>query len=320
MRAKEFLLEYNRNTSIRHINVEKLLKAFKTDASLGIPDSMQNIQFALGSHFHPSYPELNEEQISEIVNEIFRLFETLDPTTGNKFVPWIARMYATGSVRIEDINRNNLLAIYDEAKRKNKVPPEYKDINRIKDYADFEDIMHEFVLPNMEELEDISNNIVAEKVFEDSEVVVIIPKNEAAACKYGRQTRWCTASTQGDNYFDQYNRQGKLYIIIPKNPKHAGEKYQLHFESDSFMDEDDTEINLRVLLTSRFPSLDDFFKKFTKSRVIKAPSGAVLYKTYNELHREDGPAVTLHDGSQEWWINGIQYEKEDYDALIKKTQ
>lgn len=29
-------------------------------------------------------------------------------------------------------------------------------------------------------------------------------------------------------------------------------------------------------------------------------------------HREDGPAVECANGSEEWWINGIEYIEEDF--------
>jgi hypothetical protein len=54
-----------------------------------------------------------------------------------------------------------------------------------------------------------------------------------------------------------------LYVVIPKQPKHEGEKYQLHFESGQYMDEGDGSINLQRLFTERFtnPSTFEFFNE-----------------------------------------------------------
>ena len=34
-----------------------------------------------------------------------------------------------------------------------------------------------------------------------------------------------------------------------------------------------------------------------------------------ELHRTGGPAIEYSDGSQEWWINGIEYSEEEFDQV-----
>ena len=79
----------------------------------------------------------------------------------------------------------------------------------------------------------------AEKVYEDNEWLIIVPKTREAAIYYGKGTKWCTASTRGYNYFERYNNEGRLYININKN---TGDKYQFHFESNSFMDAEDKPI------------------------------------------------------------------------------
>src|SRR3989304_9982442 len=72
------------------------------------------------------------------------------------------------------------------------------------------------------------------KYYEDEDVLIIITLTEKASCKYGKGTRWCTAAKK-DNQFDEYTEvdpetgeKQRLYILIPKNPKHPGEKYQGH--------------------------------------------------------------------------------------------
>jgi hypothetical protein len=61
--------------------------------------------------------------------------------------------------------------------------------------------------------------------------------------------------------FDSYSREGELFIILPKKPKYEGEKYQLHFYSEQFMDENDDPVDLQWLLSVRFPELEEPFKK-----------------------------------------------------------
>ncbi|MGA1048922.1 MAG: hypothetical protein ACO3UU_13015, partial [Minisyncoccia bacterium] len=93
---------------------------------------------------------------------------------------------------------------------------------------------------------------------QDGDVRVIVPLDEKAACYYGQGTRWCTAATKGENYFERYNSEGPLYIIIPKKPKYPGEKYQLHVNSEQFMDEKDDTVGISKLL--QYPGFLKFLK------------------------------------------------------------
>ena len=81
----------------------------------------------------------------------------------------------------------------------------------------------------------------AEKIFENENWLLIHPKTKEADILYGKGTRWCTAATDSYNYFDHYNNQGPLYILINKN--NPEEKYQFHWESNSFMNIYDRTIN-----------------------------------------------------------------------------
>jgi ankyrin repeat protein len=91
-------------------------------------------------------------------------------------------------------------------------------------------------------------------IYDGNEIKVYMPTTEAAACHVGQGTKWCTAATEGDNMFSHYNAKGPLYVVQPKYPLHDGEKYQLHFETNQYMDERDHEIDLCRLL-QKFPEL-----------------------------------------------------------------
>ena len=98
----------------------------------------------------------------------------------------------------------------------------------------------------------------ADKVYEDSKWVVYVPKTYSASCKLWQGTKWCTATTETSDYYDNYSSDGKLYIII--NRQNPQEKYQFHFETRSFMDGDDEEINL-----AQFMGNNDGLSKFFMS-------------------------------------------------------
>jgi hypothetical protein len=93
-------------------------------------------------------------------------------------------------------------------------------------------------------------------------VRIVVPEDQNAACYYGQGTRWCTAATKGSNYFGHYSKEGPLYILLPKQPKYDGEKYQLHFESEQFMDENDYAVDdIVLLLEQRFGNLVPWFQE-----------------------------------------------------------
>lgn len=244
--------------------------ALANDSSVDLPHFLATLRRTLQgvARMDPSKLDavIPPEKQKDNINAILAAIEAKDPTPNKEYTQWLARKYALGgppgyALKIEDINRNDLLRLFNVAKKRRMIKPEHADINRFKTYLDFENAMRD-AYNNFEELEDENQpQGKATKVYEDNNVLVVIPEDEAAACRYGRGTRWCTSSTRGQNYFDAYNRQGKLYILIPKQPKYEGEKYQLHFSSKSFMDENDDPTSLYDLLTNRFPELLEYFRK-----------------------------------------------------------
>jgi hypothetical protein len=243
LRAREFLIEYNKQKTAQQFG-SQLFKAFSTG-----PDKSQL-----------SAAAPNEEtREQDAINYVLSQFEEADPTPNKIYTPWIAREYAKGNIkRIEDALAwlPAKLRVYDKAKKRQDFRADAKDIMRLS-YTQFLTIMDSYQPPQ----EQSSNKGEAEQIFKSENVRVIIPKNEPAACYYGRGTRWCTAATDSTNYFSLYSNQGPLYILLPQKPTHDGEKYQLHFESGQFMEESDDQVSLGWLLKERFPELEEFFVK-----------------------------------------------------------
>lgn len=261
MRAREFLLEYDRQKTADSVG-PAVIMSLANDRSVDLPHFLATLRRTLQGVARMDPSKLSgvipPDKMKDNINAILAAIEQKDPSPNKQYTQWLARTYARGGVSIEDLNRGNLIGAFDTAKKRRMVKPEHADINRFKFYQDFEDAME----ANYNNFEDLENETQPDgkstKVYNDDNVTIIVPEDEAAACKYGRGTRWCTASTRGMNYFNQYNRQGKLYILIPKNPKYEGEKYQLHFSSNSYMDENDDPVPLSDIL-NRFPGTKEFF-------------------------------------------------------------
>ena len=113
-----------------------------------------------------------------------------------------------------------------------------------------------------EETEETRNEGVL--IFENNELKIVNPTTEKAACYYGKGTKWCTAADK-KNMFDHYNEEGPLYIIIPKNPSYVGEKYQLHFEQEQYMNELDKDVKLDSIF-DKFPSFKSIITDESKMK------------------------------------------------------
>lgn len=71
------------------------------------------------------------------------------------------------------------------------------------------------------------------------------PENKKYAIELGTGTTWCTASRGDRNLYSRYNDQGPLYIFI--NKEDPADKYQIHLETENFMDKNDRSVNFNSL-------------------------------------------------------------------------
>lgn len=46
--------------------------------------------------------------------------------------------------------------------------------------------------------------------------------------------------------------------------------------------------------------------------------GHTFWRQNDRLHREDGPALILASGREEYWLRGTQYGKEEYDEILRE--
>ena len=135
----------------------------------------------------------------------------------------------------------------------NSDPLKQADIDRINQE---EKIHQESLATDMEYAKEYRRQEEAiENVYESDELKVIIPLTSEASCKYGAQTKWCTATPRGGNInFEEYIQNGPLYILIPKKPEYKSEKYQIHLADEEIKNELDEYVDYSFLL-KRFPTI-----------------------------------------------------------------
>jgi hypothetical protein len=233
----------------------------------------------------------------------------------------LTKVYANQGIKLEDIisRGNSALKMYHEFKVKKILPAEYRDIGRI-DFAGLEAIAQNLDLRNAlaaKEEQDAAKTVdkgEAETVFDNEAVRIVVPKNEAASCYYGQGTRWCTAG-RDNNMYDRYASDGDLYILLPKKPDYEGEKYQLHFSSNQFMDEGDNYVDsVKDLITKRFGNLLPFFMErepslkdwlvFTPDEVLKP----LLAKIKTAVNDHVSEIVNDWEVQDDYWWDHLRSE------------
>ena len=274
MRFREILREYSREKTA-NVFGKKLIAALLAEKGLnyggaGFHQILSDIRFRIQQKLKIGSP-LDAEQEDLTAKQILHAIEQGDPTPNKEYVQWLAKCYANEGVKLEDIVSKGAdwLKTYAQLKVKRLLPPNVANIMNLK-FAQLPDVVFdEELVSKLQAAEDkTADKGKATTVFENGAVRIIVPQDETSACYYGQGTRWCTAA-RANNMYDNYARDGDLYILLPKQPKYDGEKYQLHFASGQFMDEGDSPISdMIALLTGRFgDDVMTFF--FNKEPMIK---------------------------------------------------
>ena len=231
MRASHFITEYDR-TKTAQAFAAKLVNTALADPTT--PGAVRNNINSMED------PLKAAEMI--LKNQI----EVGDPTKQKKYAQALAKMYANGLIKWEDIGSTmrDYLTKFATLAVKKLLKPEHSDFNRFKDLKSFYDVVDEYPDPEGKEQKSKGD---AKEVYKDANVRIIKPEDVNAACYYGQGTRWCTAA-DSNNMFDRYNNEGPMYILLPTTAKHEGEKYQIHPESGQYMNEGDYPVEAQDLI------------------------------------------------------------------------
>lgn len=165
-----------------------------------------------------------------------------------------------GPFMMEDIKSKVLESLKTFFKFKSKI--EIKDLGRYPSIQDLWEVTDKFE-GNTEDLSKSQLEKIikkdTKKLIDTPDFKVYIPETKESACYYGKGTKWCTAA-DNNNMFDQYNSQGKLYVILAGSGENV-KKFQLHFESEQFMNDKDTDVTKeQVKYLSRFPKYKEFLE------------------------------------------------------------
>lgn len=218
---------------------ESVMKYLMTEAVMSINDIYEKY-----------YQDIPQDDFTKIIQS--------DPTWNpqkqdkmGKYAKWLLSLYRTQNLKIEDLYKATEYLTYFN-KYINKI--EVKDINKYKNLPELYSIVKEFI-PQDDSQEEIATSKSDEvrrmkkdvkKIYEDSDWLILTPLTKEAAIYYGKGTQWCTAAEESYNYFNDYSSKGPLFINIDKR---NNRKYQFHFETNQFMDEEDRRLSSPIAET-----------------------------------------------------------------------
>jgi hypothetical protein len=197
---------------------------------------------------------------------------------GGKFAPYYVKLYLNGDVkRMEDLYRvTPLINTFNKIKQHLK----QKDLNRY-NLAELEHTLE----PYQNKIVDKNTNPAEDQRHYESEHMtkvlshpnfeIIVPHTKETSCHLGKGTKWCTAADEDHNMYNTYAEKGNLYVI------RAGKRrFQLHVESDSFMDEKDEIVSKKdIEYLSEFPEWKTFLNMLIKKHEFNDVHSAV--RTYD---------------------------------------
>lgn len=173
--------------------------------------------------------EVYQKYYSDVDRDLFDAALKSDPTTKDgytgKYAKWLLNLARHGKWKAGDAPETKAALERFMRTYKNL---EKKDIQQYGSVGE----LYDAVMQTEPQKTRREAKADAEKVYEDSDWTVVVPKTEDAAKVYGKGTRWCTAADK-NNMFGYYNEEGPLYILISKKD---GSKFQIHFPTDQYMD------------------------------------------------------------------------------------
>lgn len=200
--------------------------------------ALKNDNFVGESSFKQCVDDKNQ-YLKDGINKLLQA----DPKNG-KFIQSIIRWYIGGEFKLEDVYRvKDDLTFFN--KIKSKLPN--KDLLIFDTLKEVYDLIRPFqdndsnTKSNKELMREAKSG--AKKLFQEKGIIILEIETEEAAKLYGKGTRWCTAG-DNNNMFEHYHKQGALYIIIADSPQGNTRKFQIHYESEQMMDEDDSSVSV----------------------------------------------------------------------------
>jgi hypothetical protein len=220
---------------------------------------------------------VDQKELDLSLDSVLKEFISADPTSlkgkPGKYVEWVIQSYIGGGIELfEDLRTkvNPALKMWLHLKAIGVIK---KSENPFDDYTTimnicgvkyqgcdmirqkkmrklpgldkvFEPFKNEIKSKNDKDFEKVSKDDY-ETILQTDNILVISPKTKKGSCKYGANTKWCTAGRDSE-WFDYYNKLGDLYIILPK--KVGSERFQVQLTTNRCRDSWDKPVKLSKII------------------------------------------------------------------------
>ena len=191
-------------------------------------------------------------------------FDDFDDDFGN----YVMNPENLNTFKLEDADQIKT-ALTNFERMKPQLQPNERDIGRFKTFYRFEDFVDSKMDPELKaEIEnELLNRSDVKVLYNGPMGTVTVPKTHEASCELGRGTKWCTATTNSDTWFNAYNRSNDLIIY---NEKPGNAKYQFHVKLNDIEARDARDRSLPYAQLSNFLNKHPVMSKILKDSKIKA--------------------------------------------------
>jgi hypothetical protein len=151
-----------------------------------------------------------------------------------------------------------------------------------------------------------------DKIWENDDMLIVVPKSHVGACKFGQGTKWCTAS-KTNNYFDSYYKKGILYRVLQKNDnyKELFSNFQMGNKRSNYDIENLSKVSINLSRKQNDMSMVDKVDKYfgdepTLEFLNSLPSeGYKAIKNYQSLNEQNIKTIIREEMDDFNWVKDI---------------
>jgi len=190
-----------------------------------------------------------KEKFPEVDPEIIEYFVRHDPSGNNKYLEWMVKAITHKPTlqTIGEILNDNELGwgepagfIVNLIQKFHELLPYMKNVstNDLYQYRFTDSEMINFLGNDLLKAKELKDNKEkdkkakknSDKIYEDSNWLVVRPKTWEASCVYGAGTKWCTTNKESDHHFKRETDRNFLIYVIDKNKSSSDVLYKVAWQ------------------------------------------------------------------------------------------
>lgn len=288
--------------------VDPAFYAFKIQMGLSIEEAKMKSYNLIFEHMFENDPSQNKEYLNWYLNLYRNILKKRKPfeILSDKILDSKLMQDGTFSTMViggdefrffEDLYKiRDYLSRFEYLKKTTIIKDDKKDINKYQTYeeflkqikpfmtaaegsADVDTLDHKEMACIQNQIEFEANKNISKTIdgeilpraklmYQDDDFIILYTVNKEANTIFGKYTTWCTAGTRHGSMFDNYDRQGYLFVLIEKGrgsqkaiTQTPTSRLQFNFESRQFMDADDKPIIISDFFT-KYPAIKKYFKDY----------------------------------------------------------